>query len=182
MSVPYTNLEGLRDYHARVTSPVHARWLWIVGLAFLLGLLLGAQLHAADCVRLQVRPSFLLSRGDVDVQAHVARHADHRALVVIWNSETGGAGSRSFELEGTDRDGVLFQWTNRDQVAGHYVYDARVTDAGGRALGSSRAEIRSLEPVDEHDDQAREARTGNPSPSSPPRTSAVVVSASGVSR
>jgi len=143
--IPYTNLEGLRDYHARVTPPVSGRRVWIFLLGMLLGLLLGAQLHAADCVRLQVRPSFLLSRGDVDVQAHVARHTDHRALVVIWNSAEGGAGSRSFDLEGTDRDRVLFQWTNKDQVAGHYIYDARVTDAGGRALGSSRAEIRSIE-------------------------------------
>ena len=144
--IPFRNPDtDLRDYHARVTGPVTARWLWIVGLAFLLGLLLGAQLHAADCVRLQVRPSFLLHRGDVDVQARVARHADHRALTVIWNSDTGAAGSRSFDLEGTDTDTVLFQWTNKDQPAGAYVFVARVSDAGGRALGSSRAEIRSLE-------------------------------------
>lgn len=144
--IPYSNIDGLRDYHARVTQPVNARRLWIFVLGVLLGLLLGAQLHAADCVRLQVRPQFLLRTGDVDVQASVARHRDHRALTVIWNSDTGGAGSRSFDLEGTDRDGVLFQWTNRDQLAGHYVYDARVTDAGGRPLGASRAEIHSLEP------------------------------------
>ena len=138
-------LTGLRDYHARVTQPVTARRLWIFVLGVLLGLILGAQLHAAECVRLQVRPQFLLRSGDVDVQAHVARHTDHRALVVIWSSPEGGAGSRSFDLEGRDTDTVLFQWTNKDQIAGHYVYDARVTDAGGRALGSSRAEIRSLE-------------------------------------
>lgn len=144
--IPYTTVDGLRDYHARVTPPVNPRRLWIFVLGVLLGLLLGAQLHAAECVRLQVRPQVLLRTSDVDVEAHVARHRDHRALVVIWNSDTGGAGSRSFDLEGTDRDGVLFQWTNRDQVPGHYRYDARVTDAGGRPLGSSRAEIRSLEP------------------------------------
>lgn len=121
------------------------KWVWL-GVTFAIGILLGTQLHAAECVRLQVRPQFLLHTGDVDVQAHVARHTDHRALVVIWNSDTGGAGSRSFELEGTDRDGVLFSWTNRDQLPGYYLYTARVTDAGGRALGASRAEIHSAVP------------------------------------
>ena len=143
--IPYSNFEGLRDYHARVSGPVTRRF-WFFVLGVILGLLLGTQLHAAECVRLQVRPQFLLRTQDVDVQAHVARHSDHRALVVLWNSDTGGAGSRSFDLEGTATDTVLFQWVNKDQVPGHYIYDARVTDAGGRALGSSRAEIRSLEP------------------------------------
>jgi hypothetical protein len=144
--IPYTDpLDGLRAYHARVLHPGTARGLWIAGLAFLLGLLLGTQLHAADCVRLQVRPQFLLRTGPVDVQAHVARHADHRALVIAWNSDTGGAGSRSFDLEGTATDAVLVQWTNRDQIPGHYFYDARVMDAGGRVLGVSRAEIHAPE-------------------------------------
>lgn len=146
--IPCDDLDGLRQYRVQM-GPLpgehRRRWLWLAVLAFILGILLGTQLHAAECVRLQVRPTFLLRTGDVDVQAHVARHADHRALVVIWNSDAGGAGSRSFDLDGTDRDAVLFQWVNRDQVPGHYIYDARVTDGGGRSLGTSRAEIHSVE-------------------------------------
>ena len=146
--IPYTELDGLRAYRVQM-GPLpgegRGRWLWLAVVMFILGIVLGTRLHAAECVRLQVRPQLLLRTGDVDVQAHVARHADHRALVVVWNSTEGGAGSRSFDLEGTDRDGVLFHWTNRDQIPGHYTYDARITDAGGRALGSSRAEIRSVE-------------------------------------
>lgn len=152
--IPYTNDDGLRDLRCSGTSrtgPRRTRTAWLVYvlallfLAFLGGLLCGVQLQAAECVRLQVRPQFLLRGGDVDVQAHVARHTDHRALVIVWNSDVGGAGSRSFDLDGTATDTVLFQWTNKDQAAAHYIYDARVTDAGGRSLGSSRAEIRSVE-------------------------------------
>lgn len=162
--IPYTNENGLRGYRPSVSGAIGAvdsrsmrPWrtskrrltVWVVCwwvLAFVLGILFGLQLQAAGpCVRLEVRPQFLLSRGDVDVQAHVARHTDHRALVVVWNSDVGAAGSRSFDLEGTATDTVLFQWTNRDQPAGRYTFEARVSDAGGRALGSSRAEIRSLE-------------------------------------
>jgi len=152
--IPYSDPDtGLRGWREPVTPARRRRtrtaWLVyvlvLVFLAFLGGLLCGAQLHASDCVRLQVRPQLLLRTGHVDVEAHVARHADHRALVIIWNSDVGAAGSRSFDLEGTDRDAVLVWWQNRDQPAGHYVFDARVTDAGGRTLGSSRAEIRSAE-------------------------------------
>ena len=153
--IPYTTDDGLRGYRAPLDPPVRRprrrcrAWLVYVlallFLAFLGGLLCGVRLQAADCVRLQVRPQMLLRTSDVDVQAHVARHPDHRALVIVWNSDVGAAGSRSFDLEGTATDTVLFQWVNRDQPAGHYLYEARVTDAGGRPLGSSRAEIRSVE-------------------------------------
>jgi len=161
--IPYTKENGLRGYRPSVSGAIGAvdsrvrPWrtsrrrltVWVVCwfvLAFVLGVWFGLQLQAAGpCVRLEVRPQVLLSRGDVDVQAHVARHTDHRALVVVWNSDTGAAGSRSFDLEGTDTDTVLFQWTNKDQPAGRYTFEARVSDAGGRALGSSHAEIRSLE-------------------------------------
>jgi hypothetical protein len=156
--IPATSDDELRDARRRweraVRLSVHTypprgrrrRWPWLVVIALVLGLLLWiATLEAADCVRLQVRPQLLLRSGHVDVEAHVARHADHRALVIVWNSDVGAAGSRSFELEGSDRDAALVWWQNRDQPAGHYVFDARVTDAGGRTLGSSRAEIRSAE-------------------------------------
>lgn len=149
--IPYTNDDGLQDW--RATAPLRrpsTRTAWLVYvlvlvfLAFLGGLLCGVQLQAAECVRLQVRPQQLLQTGDVEVEAHVARHADHRALKIAWASDVGTGGSRSFDLEGAD-DRVLFRWINRAQLAGHYVYEARVYDAGGRAVGSSRAEIRSID-------------------------------------
>lgn len=143
---PCTNAAGLRDYHPRVgVGAPPRRYAWIV-LAFLLGLALGAQLHATEppCVRLQLRPQVLMRRGDVDVQARVAPHADHRVLRVDWDSDAGAGGSRTFDLEG-DRSPVLFQWWNQEQPAGHYVFEARVFDAGGRQLAFARQQIRSIE-------------------------------------
>jgi hypothetical protein len=145
---PETQLRGYRLSAAAPVSPrVPSGWIVLVGLAFLIGLVLGTQVHAAEaipCVRLQVRPPFLLQRGDVDVQARVAHHADHRALVVSWDSDAGAGGSRTFDLEG-DHDRALFQWINHDQPAGHYVVEARVFDAGGRQVGRDRKEIHTAE-------------------------------------
>jgi hypothetical protein len=142
---PCTDAAGLRDYHPRVgIDRPRRRYAWIV-LAFLVGLALGAQLHAAEpCVRLQLRPQVLLRRGDVDVQARVAPHADHRVLRVSWDSDAGAGGSRTFDLEG-DRSPVLFQRWNQEQPAGHYVFEARVFDAGGRQIAVARQQIRSIE-------------------------------------
>lgn len=141
----------LRDYRVSAvafapTPRVPSGWVVLVCLAFLIGLVLGTQVHAAEasCVRLQLRPQFLLQRGDVDVQARVAHHADHRALVVSWDSDTGAGGSRSFDLEG-EGDRALFQWVNHDQPPGHYVVDARVFDGGGHQVGHDRREIRTAE-------------------------------------
>jgi hypothetical protein len=162
--IPYTKENGLRGYRPPVSGDIGdgdrrstRPWrtskrrltVWVLCwwvLAFVLGILFGLQLQAAGpCVRLEVRPQFLLRTEDVTVEAHLARHADHRALTISWNSDAGAGGSRSFELDGTDTDRVRFHWINREQPAGRYLFDARVTDAGGRVLGSSRAEIRSLE-------------------------------------
>jgi hypothetical protein len=143
--MPFTNAAGLRDYRPSVRVAAPPRRYALIVLAFLLGLALGAQLHAAEpCVRLQLRPQVLLRRSDVDVQARVAPHADHRALVVSWDSDAGAGGSRTFDLEG-DHDRVLFQWFNHEQPAGHYVFEARVFDAGGRQLAVARQQIRSIE-------------------------------------
>lgn len=144
--VAYVDESGLRDYRAAVaisTTPA-PRWPWLVLLAFLLGLLCGARAASAaePCVRLQVRPRILLFRGDVDVQARVARHVDHRRLLVAWDSDQGAAGSRLFSLEG-DHDRVLFQWWNRDQPPAHYAFEARVYDDHGKQVGFDRAEIQT---------------------------------------
>jgi len=152
-AVPFTDAEtGLRAYRfSPAGEPVSPRvprgWFVIVALAFLFGLVLGTRVHAADepCVRLQLRPQFLLQRGDVDVQARVGRHADHRQLQVSWDSDAGAGGSRRFDLEG-DRSPALFQWWNVSQPPGHYVFEARVFDAGGRQVGAvDRKEIRTAE-------------------------------------
>ncbi len=135
---------------------MRARFHWLLVLAFLLGWIAG-ELHAEEysrstsfevppvrCVHLHLRPQVLISLGDVDVQVRVARHADHRALVVSWDSDRGFAGSRTFDLAG-DHDRALFQWWNRDQPAAHYVYEARVFNAAGRSLDVDRKEIQTIE-------------------------------------
>ena len=152
MMIPFTNDDGLRDYRvaggelvAAAGSSRFMPWPWLVVAAFLVGWAFGANVHAAErCVQLQVRPRILLFRGDVDVQARVARHADHRTLKVAWDSDAGAAGSRTLDLEG-DRDQVLFQWWNRAQPPGNYVFEARVYDAGGRQVGFDQQRIHSTE-------------------------------------
>src|ERR671934_243827 len=69
---------------------------------------------ATPCVTLRVRPTVMLGPGDVDIQARVARHADHRTLRVAWDSDVAGAGARQIPLE-ADTDRVLVQWWNKDQ-------------------------------------------------------------------
>jgi hypothetical protein len=146
--IAFTNDHGLREYRwSSWTGEGSPRWPWLVLLAFLLGLGLGTRLSAAEperCVTLHVRPTILLRPGDVDVQARIAHHADHRRLRVSWDSDVGAGGSRELPLEG-DSDRALVQWWNKDQPAGHYVFEARVIDAGGRVLGSDRAEIHAPE-------------------------------------
>jgi hypothetical protein len=151
-AIPFTNDEGLRDYrHAGELLLLGERasrswpWPFLVVVAFLVGWVFGAHTQAAEpCVQLQVRPQILLFRGDVDVQARVARHVDHRTLNVAWDSDAGAGGSRTFGLEG-DRDQALFQWWNRAQPAANYVFEARVYDAGGRQVGFDRAQIRTAD-------------------------------------
>ena len=120
------------------------RLLLVAGLAYLLGLWTGSAFAAERCVSLTVRPTAMLISSDVDVQARVARHADHRALTVAWDSDVGAGGSRFFDLEGAD-DRVLFQWWNPNQPAGAYVFEARVYNARGEVQGTARAHIRSIE-------------------------------------
>ncbi len=118
---------------------------WLALLAFLLGMVIASHAEARGrCVTLQLRPLILISLGDVDVQVRVARHADHRALLVSWDSATGFAGSRTFALN-ADHDRVLFQWWNKDQPAAAYVYEARVFDDRGRSLDVDRKEIHTAD-------------------------------------
>ena len=121
------------------------RWLLVLlVLAYALGVWTGTLFAAETCVTLNVRPNVMLVQGDVDVQARVRRHGDHRGLAVAWDSDVGVAGSRWFDMEG-DRDRVLFQWWNRHQPAGNYVFLATTFDALGHETGRATATIRSVE-------------------------------------
>jgi len=138
-----TDDAGLRDYRVPLTEERPRRslaWL-IVLIAFALGFLLGRTVSAAEpCVTLQVRPRFLLSRGDVRVEAHVRRHGDHRAASVSWTSADGGEGRHVWQLDGEDA-AVLEGFWIRDMVPTHYLFLAAVYGAGGKVLGRDQAEI-----------------------------------------
>jgi hypothetical protein len=116
----------------------------LLALMYALGFWTGTVYAAERCVAIKVRPTIMLTRGDVDVQVRVQRHDHHRGLSVVWDSEDGYSGSRWFDLEGA-QDRVLFQWWNKSQPPAHYIYAARVFDAQGRELDQARIEIQTLE-------------------------------------
>ena len=116
--------------------------LGLLALMFLLGVATGHAIAAERCVDLTVRPQVWLKGGDIDIKARVRPHADHRWLVVSWESDRGTAGSRTLQLEG-DHERVLFQWWEKNYPAGNYVFDAAVYNAQHELLGREQQTIRT---------------------------------------
>ena len=92
------------------------------------------------CVWLHVRPTVLLRRGDIDVEARVARHADHRRLTIAWISDVGAEG-RSDEMLDGDMARVVYQQWLRDQPAGRYRFVAQVLNEHDRIVGQDEVWI-----------------------------------------
>jgi hypothetical protein len=98
----------------------------------------------APCLLLLVRPLVMLQRGDIRVEMRVARHADHRRLVLTWDGGAAGAGSSREQLEGDEAEVLHTRWL-KSQAPGHYVFLATVLNARGRLVGRATAEIRAPE-------------------------------------
>ena len=121
-------------------------WLWVLLCAFLMGLVLGSRPQAAErCITLRVNPALMLRRGPIDVQTHIRGHADHRAFMVAWSSDTGSEGSSGPTSLFGEQSNTVFDLPLRDQPAGNYVFIARVFDGAGHLLGEDRKEIHQPE-------------------------------------
>lgn len=136
---------GLRDYVAYPSPPRPRRsWTWAVVLvAFLVGVLAGAELFAAEktpAVDIRVRPQVMLQRGDIRVEVRVARATDNRVLAITWDSLGGSAGSTQRPLDGDNAE-VLHTLDLRSQPAAHYRFVATVYTRLGKVAGSAQADI-----------------------------------------
>lgn len=139
-AVPYTDEKGLRDYRESAASAGDRRavaW-WLLILAFVLGFLFGSVTRAESCVRLIVRPRVMLEPTTIRIEARVAKHADHRAYRLDWDSDTGSTGSSTRPLSG-DAGAELLTLQLPDQPPGHYEFLARIFDQAGHVTGSDRA-------------------------------------------
>lgn len=108
-------------------------------VTFVLAWLIG-DVGAQSCVTVRVRPAAMMRESDIDVQVRVARHADHRRLIVAWDSDAQAGGRRERTLAG-DADKVLFQWWHLHQPAGNYLFVAWVLDGRARVLGTDRVRV-----------------------------------------
>ncbi len=143
---------GLRDYRPGGLEPDTRAlrgmlWAAVFALIFLLGFATGTVYGAERCLTVRVRPTVMLQRGDIQVEARIARHADHRVYAIAWTSDIGSEGSTQRQLEGADA-AALQTLSLRDQPAGHYFFSAAVFGPRGQLLARDRAEIRTLDGAD----------------------------------
>jgi hypothetical protein len=124
-------------------APRRPVWPWLLVLAFLLGYLTGARLHASGeppVVTLQVRPQVMLQRGDVRAEVRTPRHSENRLLEIAWSSDVGTAGRTMRPLDGEDAP-VLQTLDLPGTPAANYLFVATVFNALGKPRGRSEARI-----------------------------------------
>jgi len=93
-------------------------------------------------VALQVRPLFMLARGDIRIEVRVARHADNRILAISWDSDGGGSkGETDRKIDGEDGP-VLFNVTLPSQLPANYIFLATLIGSNGHPRGQAEARIR----------------------------------------
>lgn len=120
---------------------------WLLVLAFLLGYLTGARLHASGeppVATLLVRPQVMLQRGDVRVEVRTPRHQDNRLLEIAWSSDVGTAGRTLRPLDGEDAP-VLQTLDLPGTPAANYLFIATVFNRLGKARGRAEARIHTPE-------------------------------------
>lgn len=92
------------------------------------------------CVTLRVRPLVMLQRGDIEIDALIPPHPDHKAYVLMWNSDVGVGGRQVRQLDSTS---LLLQMQRlRDMPPAHYRFAATIYDAHDHVLGHDAVEIR----------------------------------------
>lgn len=118
---------------------------WILSGVIVSALSLLSNADARPCVELRVRPLIMLSEGDIDVTARVARHPDHRHFELIWMASAGHGGRSVESLDGAD-SAVWHQYWLRDQPADTYEFWARVYDGAQHVTGEAHARILAPDP------------------------------------
>lgn len=93
-------------------------------------------------VALQVRPLFLLQRGDVRVEVRVPRHAANRRLAIAWISDVGTVGSTQRVLDADDA-AVLHTLDLPGTPPANYFFTATVFGSDGKPRGRADARIRN---------------------------------------
>ena len=82
----------------------------------------------------------MVTAGDIDIQARVARHADHRHLRISWTSDVGAEGRSDETLDG-DLARVIYQQWLLDQPAGRYRFVATVYNGSDHIIGQDEVWI-----------------------------------------
>lgn len=134
-------------WHPSTTRRRRPWWPWLVVLAFLAGVVIGAAVVSAaePAVTIHVRPQIMIRRGDIRVEVRVPRHTDNRMLAIAWISDVGTAGSTVRPLEGEDAL-VMHVLALPSQPAANYFFTASVFGSSGKLRG--RVEARILAPDD----------------------------------
>lgn len=91
-------------------------------------------------IRLTARPSIVLTRSDLRIEAHIVPDVDNAAVVLTWASIAGSSGSSRRPLDGADAP-VIQVWDLRDQIPAHYVFVAALYGQRGERRGQAQAEV-----------------------------------------
>jgi hypothetical protein len=91
-------------------------------------------------VSLLVRPTFMIARGDIRIEARVPRDADNRQLTIAWDSDGGSVGNTMRPLEGEGAP-VLHTLNLPSQIPANYRFVATLFNQVGKVRGRAEARI-----------------------------------------
>jgi hypothetical protein len=95
-----------------------------------------------DCVEILVRPRVMLplTRGDIRIELHIRRHADHAAFVFVADGGQAGASRTIRTLDG-DNDQFIYELWLHNVPAAPWEFAVAVADRDGKILGRADARI-----------------------------------------